>query len=87
MKSSWILNAIFAVVAAIFAILQEKWLGMPQSFLNLFGLGASCALALSVCVELARGVFSEIGWSWERIIIGSGYGIIVALITSAIICG
>lgn len=87
MKKSWILNAIVAVIAAIFAILQEKWLGTPLRFLNLFGLGASCALALSVCVELARGVFSEMGWNWSRIIIGAGYGIIVSLIVSAMICG
>ena len=87
MKKSWILNAIVAVIAAIFAILQEKWLGTPLLFLNLFCLGASCALALSVCVEIARKVFSEIGWNWSRIIIGAGYGIIAALILSAILCG
>ena len=91
-SKSWILNAIVAMLAAFFGIMQEVWLGTPLYFLSAFAAGAVYGLCLSVCVELARGVFCEVDYNEEwkgmlkNVCIGGVFGIIVALVMALSVC-
>ena len=82
MRNHWIFNAIFAVAAAVFAILQEKWLGNPIVFLNAFGLAASCGVGFSVCVEIVKSLIKYHEWSWRNVGIGAAAGIVAAVIAA-----
>lgn len=91
MKQKWYFNAILAVIAAVMAIMQEVWIGTPLYFWNAFAAGAAYGVSLSVCVELARGVFCEIDYQneWKQMLknacIGGVFGIIAALITTLLV--
>lgn len=91
-SKSWILNAIVAVIAAVLGIMQEVWLGTPLYFLNAFAVGATYGISLSLCVELARGVFCEVDYKEEwkgmlkNVCYGGIFGIIIALATALSVC-
>ena len=91
-SKSWILNAIVAVIAAVLGIMQEVWLGTPLYFLNAFAVGATYGISLSICVELARGVFCEVDFpnEWKHMLknacIGGVIGVLAALATALGVC-
>ena len=83
-SKSWFVNAIVAVLAAFFGIMQEVWLGTPLCFLNAFAVGATYGISLSICVELARGVFCEVDFpnEWKHMLVNVGLGSIFAIIVA-----
>lgn len=86
MKQYWIINAIVAVIAAIFAILQEYWIGTQMSVIGSVGYGTLIGLALSVCAEIGKSVFIDWKWRWRHVAIGSVFGIVAAIITALCVC-
>jgi len=78
MKRSWIINTVLAVLAAVFSILQEVWLGTTPNFLAFLALGSSYAISFSFATELVKWAFSK--WSWSDAIFGSIAGVIVAVL-------
>ena len=90
MKQYWIINAIIAVLFAVFAVMQEVWLDTPLFFWNSFGLSASFAIAGAACAEWAKILPKFINyweWHWSDFIIGSVIGVFAALATALAVCG
>lgn len=82
--NSWIFNAIIAVLAAFFGIMQEVWLGTEGSFLAFFGLGSAVAICLSLCAEMSKKLFYY-PWSNQNWIKGAACGIVLAFILALIV--
>jgi len=82
----WIINAIVAAIAALIAILQEKWVGTQMGGIGAIGYGTVIGCALSLCTEIGKSVWSEWGWSWRDIVSGTAFGFIVSLITAFAVC-
>lgn len=78
----WIINAIVAAIAAVFAILQEKWIGTPLSPIGAVSFGTLIGLGMSLVVEMAKKVFVECAWSWRAVGIGGLFGLAWAIITA-----
>ena len=90
MKNSWIINAIFAVIAAVMAVMQEIWIDTPMNVLGGFGFGSVIGACFSACGEWAKILPKWINYdeySWMNVGIGAGFGIIAALITALAVCG
>ena len=90
MKQYWIINAIIAVLFAVFAVMQEVWLSTPLHFWNSFGLSASFGIAGAACAEWAKILPKFINyweWHWSDVIIGSVIGVFAALATALAVCG
>lgn len=90
MKNSWIINAILAVIAAVMAIMQEIWISTPLTVLEAFVFGSVIGACLSACGEWAKILPKWINYdeySWMNVGIGTGFGILAALITALAVCG
>ena len=90
MKQYWIINAIIAVLFAVFAVMQEVWLDTHLYFWNTFGLSASFGIAGAACAEWAKILPKFINyweWHWSDFIIGSVIGVFSALATALAVCG
>ena len=90
MKQYWIINAIIAVLFAVFAVMQEVWLSTPLHFWNTFGLSASVAICGAVCAEWVKILPKFINyweWHWSDFIIGGVIGVFAALATALVVCG
>ena len=90
MKQYWIINAIIAVLFAVFAVMQEVWLDTHLYFWNSFGLSASFGIAGAACAEWAKILPKFINyweWHWSDVIIGGVIGVFAALATALAVCG
>ena len=90
MKQYWIINAIIAVLFAVFAVMQEIWLDTPLYFWNAFGLSASCSICGAVCSEWVKILPKFIDYwkfQWSDVIIGGVIGVFSALATALAVCG
>lgn len=90
MKQYWIINAIIAVLFAVFAVMQEVWLDTHLYFWNSFGLSASFGIAGAACAEWAKILPKFINyweWHWSDFIIGGVIGVFAALATALAVCG
>ena len=90
MKQYWIINAIIAVLFAVFAVMQEVWLDTHLYFWNTFGLSASFGIAGAACAEWAKILPKFINyweWHWSDVIIGGVIGVFAALATALAVCG
>ena len=90
MKQYWIINAIIAVLFAVFAVMQEVWLSTPLHFWNSLGLSASVAICGAVCAEWVKILPKFIDYwkfQWSDVIIGSVIGVFAALATALAVCG
>ena len=76
----WVSNSIIAVLAAVFSILQEVWVGTEPNVLAFAGLGCSCAIALSLATEIFKCVFIKFHrWTWGDVFTGALVGVIAAI--------
>ena len=89
MKQYWIINAIIAILMAVFAVMQEVWLDTPLYFWNAFGLSASCGIVGAFCAEWVKILPKFINyweWHWSDVIIGGVIGVLAALATTLGVC-
>ena len=82
MMKKWIFNAILAAIAAVFAILQEKWLGTSLTLIESVGFGTLLGLGMSIVAEMSKKVFVEWPWSWKAVGTGAIFGLSAAIITA-----
>lgn len=90
MKQYWIINAIIAVLFAVFAVMQEVWLDTHLYFWNSLALSASVAICGAVCAEWVKILPKFINyweWHWSDVIIGGVIGVFAALATALAVCG
>jgi len=79
------LNVLLAVLAAIFGVMQEVWLGTEPNFLSFFAMSASYAVCFTFGAEILRMVFVKgHQWSWKDIIFGGLCGILTAIAATAV---
>ena len=89
MKQFWIVNAVIAVLFAVFGVMQEVWLDTPLYFWNSFALSGSYAIAGAICAEWAKILPKFIDYwkfQWSDVIIGGVIGLLAALATALGIC-
>ena len=78
-------NAVLAVLAAFFAILQEVLIGTALPFINFFLLGALVGVCFSWAAEALKMVFIEGSpYSWKKVLYGGIVGIVAALVFALI---
>lgn len=79
------LNVLLAVLAAIFGVMQEVWLGTEPYFLPFFATAASYAVCFTFCAEIFKMVFVRGNkWSWNDLIFGGLCGILTAIAATAV---
>lgn len=79
------LNVLLAVLAAIFGVMQEVWLGTEPLFLPFFATSASYAVCFTFCAEIFKMVFVRGNkWSWNDLIFGGLCGILTAIAATAV---
>ena len=83
------LNVLLAVLAAIFGVMQEVWLGTEPNFLSFFAMSASYAVCFTFCAEILRMIFGKFfkkphEWNWNDLIFGGLCGILTAIAATAV---
>lgn len=79
------LNVLLAVLAAIFGVMQEVWLGTEPNFLIFFATSASYAVCFTFCAEILKMVFKEGNeWNWSDLVFGGLCGILTAIAATAV---
>ena len=79
------LNVLLAVLAAIFGVMQEVWLGTEPNFLTFFATSASYAVCFTFCAEILKMVFKEGNeWNWSDLVFGGPCGILTAIAATAV---
>ena len=79
------LNVLLAVLAAIFGVMQEVWLGTEPNFLTFFATSASYAVCFTFCAEILKMVFKEGNeWNWSDLVFGGLCGILTAIAATAV---
>ena len=79
------LNVLLAVLAAIFGVMQEVWLGTEPYFLPFFATAASYAVCFTFCAEIFKMVFKKGNeWNWNDLIFGGLCGILTAIAATAV---
>lgn len=79
------LNVLLAVLAAIFGVMQEVWLGTEPNFLSFFAMSASYAVCFTFCAEILKMVFKEGNeWNWSDLVFGGLCGILTAIAATAV---
>ena len=83
------LNVLLAVLAAIFGVMQEVWLGTEPNFLSFFAMSASYAVCFTFCAEILKMIFGKFfkkphEWNWNDLIFGGLCGILTAIAATAV---
>ncbi len=74
-------NIVLAVLAAVFSILQEVWLGTDIQVLNAVIMTIAVSIGFSVGADVVKFLAFNSKFNLNNIVIGSVSGIIAGLIT------
>jgi hypothetical protein len=81
LNSSVYFNIVLAVLAAVFSILQEVWLGTDIQVLNAVIMTIAVSIGFSVGADVVKFLAFNSKFNLNNIVIGSVSGIIAGLIT------
>ncbi len=77
-------NVVLALLAAILIIMQEVWIGTDMEWLNSFLYGSAAAFGFSWAAQVIKYLVFETKFAWKHVWIGTGAGVIAALIVALI---